>query len=71
MEIKKLEKKEINKALKLVWDVFLECEAFNYNRRGVEEFRRFLDCRELINEFDFYGTVLVAVSYTHLRAHET
>ena len=38
MEIKKLEKKEINKALKLVWDVFLECEAFNYNRRGVEEF---------------------------------
>lgn len=56
MEIKKLEKKEINKALKLVWDVFLECEAFNYNRRGVEEFRRFLDCRELINEFDFYGT---------------
>ncbi len=56
MEIKKLEKLEINKALKLIWDVFLECEAFNYNRRGVEEFRRFLDCRELINTFDIYGT---------------
>lgn len=56
MEIKKLEKLEINKALKLVWDVFLECEAFNYNRKGVEEFRRFLDCRELINTFDIYGT---------------
>lgn len=56
MEIKKLEKLEINKALKLIWDVFLECEAFNYNRRGVEEFRRFLDCKELINTFDIYGT---------------
>ena len=35
--------------------MFLECEAFNYNRRGVEEFRRFLDCKELINTFDIYG----------------
>lgn len=56
MEIKKLEKLEINKALKLIWDVFLESEAFNYNRKGVEEFRRFLDYRELINTLDFYGT---------------
>lgn len=55
MEIKKLEKKEINKALKLVWDVFLESEAFDYNRKGVEEFRRFLDYRELIVTFDMYG----------------
>lgn len=56
MEIRKLEKLEINKALKLVWDVFLESEAFNYNRSGVEEFRKFLDCRELINSFEIYGT---------------
>lgn len=56
MEIRKLEKIEINKALKLVWDVFLESEAFNYNRKGVEEFRRFLDCRELISTLDIYGT---------------
>lgn len=56
MEIKKLERLEINKALKLVWDVFLESEAFNYNRKGVEEFRRFLDSRDLINTFDIYGT---------------
>lgn len=56
MEIKKLEKLEINKALKLIWDVFLESEAFNYNRKGVEEFRRFLDSRDLINSFDIYGT---------------
>lgn len=56
MEIKKLEKLEIHKALKLVWDVFLESEAFNYNRSGVEEFRKFLDCKELINSFDIYGT---------------
>lgn len=56
MEIKKLERLEINKALKLIWDVFLESEAFNYNRKGVEEFRRFLDSRDLINTFDIYGT---------------
>lgn len=56
MEIKKLEKLEINKALKLAWDVFLESEAFNYNRKGVEEFRRFLDYRELISTLDIYGT---------------
>lgn len=56
MEIRKLEKFEINKALKLVWDVFLESEAFNYNRKGVEEFRRFLDYKDLITTFDIYGT---------------
>ena len=56
MEIKKLEKNEINKALKLVWDVFSESEAFNYKRKGVEEFRKFLDYRDLINTFDIYGT---------------
>lgn len=56
MEIKKLEKNDINKALKLVWDVFSESEAFNYNRKGVEEFRKFLDYRDLINTFDIYGT---------------
>lgn len=55
MEIKKLSGLELNKGLKLVWEVFLECEAFNYNRTGVEEFRKFLDNRELFKIFETYG----------------
>lgn len=55
MEIKKLSGLELNKGLKLVWEVFLESEAFGYNRNGVEEFRKFLDNKELFKIFDTYG----------------
>lgn len=55
MEIKKLSGIELNKGLKLVWEVFLECEAFGYNRNGVEEFRKFLDNKEIFKIFDTFG----------------
>lgn len=55
MDIRKVKNVEVNKALKLAWEVFLDFEAFGYERSGVEEFRIFLDCRELINTLEFYG----------------
>lgn len=55
MEIRKIQGVEINKALKVAWEVFLEFEAFGYNREGVEEFRRFIDNRELMNTLEIYG----------------
>lgn len=58
MEIRKIEGVELNKALKLVWEVFLECEAFDYNRNGVEEFRKFIDNRQLFKIFETYGAYM-------------
>lgn len=55
MEIRKIEGVELNKGLKLAWEEFLECEAFDYNRNGVEEFRRFLDNKNLFKIFETYG----------------
>ena len=38
IEIRKLGQKEVAEALELVWKVFLEYEAPDYTREGVEEF---------------------------------
>lgn len=38
MEIRKILKEEITKALELVWKVFLEYEAPDYTEEGIKEF---------------------------------
>ena len=38
MEIRKLHKPEYEAALALVWEVFLEYEAPEYSKEGVDEF---------------------------------
>lgn len=58
MEIKKITGLELNKGLNLVWEVFLQCEAFEYNRDAVREFRKFLDNKELFRIFNTYGAYI-------------
>lgn len=57
VETRKLENHEINDALSLVWDVFMQFEAPEYSKEGIDEFRRTLDDSERIGRMKFYGAI--------------
>ena len=55
MIIRKVEEKEMNYALDLVWRVFLEFEAPDYTEEGINEFKRTIDDKIWVNAREFYG----------------
>ncbi len=56
MLIKLLEKQgEIEEALSLVWNVFLEFEAPEYCKQGINTFETFIKNKEAISILTFYG----------------
>ena len=55
MNIRKINKEEMNEALNLVWRVFLEFEAPDYTEEGIKEFKRSINDNEWVNERKFYG----------------
>ena len=55
MEIKKILKEDMEKALELVWNVFLEYEAPDYSEEGIKEFKKTIDDNNWIASRDFYG----------------
>ena len=55
LTIRPLADSEINAALKLAWDVFLEFEAPDYPPEGVEEFRLTLKNEEYLSGLKYYG----------------
>jgi GNAT superfamily N-acetyltransferase len=52
MQIIKLQKKDIQNALDLVWMVFQEFEVPNYSQQGIEEFRKFISYNSIIEKYD-------------------
>ena len=55
MIIKKIKQDELNNAIELVWQVFLEFEAPDYTEEGVKEFKKTIDDKNWISERVFYG----------------
>ena len=55
MEIRKIQENEMKNALDLVWKVFLEYEAPDYTKEGVEEFKKAIDDKNWTNAREFYG----------------
>jgi GNAT superfamily N-acetyltransferase len=55
VEIKPILEKDMKRALKLVWEVFLEFEAPDYTEEGIQEFKRTIDDESWVNQRDFYG----------------
>lgn len=70
VEIKNISENEVNKVIKLVWETFLDFEALNYNREGVEEFRKFLDNKKLISTFEIYGAYINKKLVGTIALHE-
>lgn len=52
MYILKLKKSDIKNALDLVWSVFLEYEAPDYSSQGIEEFKNFIACDSIMEQFE-------------------
>lgn len=55
MEIRRIREEEMQIALKLVWKTFMEYEAPDYTKEGVQEFKKTIDDKKWINEREFWG----------------
>ena len=55
MKIRKILREEMEQALKLVWNVFLEYEVPDYTEEGVKEFEKTINDTAWIKARDFYG----------------
>lgn len=55
MEIRKIEKSEMKKAIELVWKTFLEYEAPDYKEEGILEFKKTIENEIWLDERKFYG----------------
>jgi len=55
MTISELKAKELDAALKLVWNVFLQYEAPEYSAEGVDEFRKSIDDPKFLALLRTYG----------------
>lgn len=55
MEIKKVDELQISKAIKLIWETFLQFEAPEYSVEGVQSFRDFIENKEMIQTLEFWG----------------
>lgn len=78
MEIRRLVQSELQEALNLVWRVFLEYEAPDYSKQGIESFRQFIGFQtiqalEESGELKFWGAYeverLVGVIAVKLGTH--
>ena len=60
MDIRRLDKNDMDSALPLVWRVFAEFEAPIYTKAGIEEFKNFIEHETIVdkisnNEMSFWG----------------
>lgn len=55
MQIRELYVNEMDKAIDLVWHVFLEFEAPDYSEQGVKEFWNSIHDEEYLNKLRIYG----------------
>lgn len=55
ISVRKLLRKEIDEALPLVWDVFIEYEAVHYPETGKEAFHRAICSSEYLDTLTAYG----------------
>jgi len=78
MQITKIQKDDLKKALDLVWEVFQEFEAPNYSNQGIEEFKKFISYNTIAEKLDkeelfilgcYYNEKLVGVIATRNISH--
>ena len=73
MEIRNIKQTEMQEALKLVWETFLEYEAPDYTKEGIAEFKRCIEDKSWIEQREFIGafesTTIVGVIATKDITH--
>ena len=54
MKVRKIGKEQLDEALGLVWEVFLQFVAPDYSEEGVKSFRDFMKSEEMIASLEFF-----------------
>ncbi|HIZ80430.1 MAG TPA: GNAT family N-acetyltransferase [Candidatus Lachnoclostridium stercorigallinarum] len=68
MEIRRIENKlEIQKALELIWETFLQFEAPDYSEEGIKSFKDFIDDEAMVNTLEFFGAYENGIRYTPMK----
>ena len=55
MEIKKINTAQITDAINLIWSTFLQFEAPDYSKEGIQTFKDFINNKEIIKTLEFWG----------------
>lgn len=55
MVIRQIDNSQINAAIALIWETFLQFEAPDYSEEGIQSFRDFIENKEMIKSLDFFG----------------
>lgn len=73
MTLIELSKNDLEPALELAWEVFLEFEAPDYSQEGIDEFRHFLLDKKALDKLRFFGVCqgtsllgILAMRQTHI-----
>lgn len=55
MKIRKVTTSEIDTAINLIWETFLQFEAPDYSDEGIQSFHDFIENKEMIKSLEFFG----------------
>ena len=55
MEIRQLNQFEIDEAVRLIWETFLQFEASDYSDEGVQSFKDFIENQEILKTLELFG----------------
>ena len=55
MEIRQLKSFEVDEAITLIWEVFLQFEAPEYSDEGIQSFKNFIENKEILKTLEFFG----------------
>ena len=55
MQIKKIDASQIDTAISLIWNTFLQFEAPDYSEQGVKTFQDFIENAEILQSLELFG----------------
>lgn len=56
MEIIKIDELQLTDAIELIWSTFLQFEAPDYSKEGIQSFKDFINDKKILKTLEFLGT---------------
>lgn len=55
MEIIKIDELQLTDAIELIWSTFLQFEAPDYSKKGIQSFKDFINDKKILKTLEFWG----------------
>lgn len=55
MEIIKIDGLQLTDAIELIWSTFLQFEAPDYSKEGIQSFKDFINDKKILKTLEFWG----------------